>query len=74
MATTVDLSGNYPPSMPTGVDNPLSKPNRQNAGSPVGSLTPAFSGELVFDTTNRMLFTATGVSNTSWMPVVVAVQ
>ncbi len=68
MATTPDLSGNSPVGL--GTDPKLNKPTRSNAGTPVGSLTPAFSGEIVLDTTNRVLWRGTGTSaNTEWMPI-----
>ena len=62
MATVPDLSGNSP------IDFSLCKPNRNNAGTPIGSLTPLYSGEIVHDTTNRMLFRAIGITNAAWMP------
>ncbi len=68
MAEVADLSGNLPAGV-FGADNKLSKPTRSNAGTPVGSLTPAFSGEVVLDTTNRLLWRGTGTSaNTQWAP------
>lgn len=42
-------------------------PNRNNAGEPNGSLTPAFSGEIVLDTTGNCLWKAMTLSNTSWV-------
>lgn len=63
MPVLVDLSGNNPR---TGL---LSTPNRSNAGSPVSALTPQFPGELVVDTTNRLLWRACGTTTTDWMPV-----
>lgn len=72
MATTPDLSGNSP--IGSATDPKLTKPTRSNAGSPVSSLTPAFAGEIVLDTTNRILWRGTGTSaNTEWMPVTEAV-
>lgn len=53
----------------TPVDQRLCTPNRQNAGTPIGALTPLFSGELVFDTTNARLFQAIGTANTDWLHV-----
>lgn len=69
MATTIDLSGNFPADLPTGVDSKLAKPTRNNAGTPVASLTPAFPGEVVMDTTNFQLWRATGTANTDWMTI-----
>jgi hypothetical protein len=73
MAIVADLSGNHPPSLPTGIDTRLSAPNRQNAGSPLSALTPLYSGELVLDTTNAQLYIGTGTTNTSWVPVTAVV-
>ena len=66
MAEVVDLSGNWPAGV-VGADRKLSKPTRSNAGTPVSSLTPAFPGEVVLDTTNRVLWRAIGTANTDWM-------
>lgn len=41
--------------------------SRTNAGSPNGSLTPAYVGELVFDTTNKVLWRALDATNASWI-------
>lgn len=56
------------------LDNRLSSPTRSNAGSPVGSLTPAFAGEIVHDTTNRILYVAVGVSNNDWAPTSLTIK
>jgi hypothetical protein len=53
-----------------GLDRRLTTPTRNNAGTPVGALTPAFNGELVMDTTNHVLWQAVGTANTAWMRVV----
>lgn len=68
MATVPDISGNSP--LGLGIDPKLTKPTRNNAGTPVASLTPAFPGELVMDTTNRVLWRATGTTSSDWMTVV----
>lgn len=68
MATVVDVSGNNPIDT-NHVDDKLEHPTRYNAGDPTGSLTPAFSGELVMDTTNEILYRADGLTNTSWTRV-----
>lgn len=65
MAETVDLSGNSP----FGLDNKLSHPNRSNAGSPEGSLTPLYPGELVLDTTNFRVWRGYGTGTDGWQPV-----
>ena len=65
MATVMDKSGNAPR---TGVDISFSKANRTNAGTPVGSLTPVIAGELVYDTTNGVMYRSTNTAaNTSWV-------
>ena len=69
MAIVSDLSGNFPASLPTGVDVRLSSVTRNNVGTPIGALTPAFPGEIVLDTLSVQLYRATGTSNTSWTPV-----
>lgn len=59
-----------------GLDRKLASPNRQNAGSPLGSLTPLYPGELVLDTTNTQMWVgsmapgATTWNTSSWTPVV----
>ena len=50
-------------------DKRLSTPNRNNAGTPVGALTPLYQGEIVLDTTNGILYVMTGTTNNDWMPV-----
>lgn len=64
MATVKDLSGNSP--IGDATDNSYDSVQRNNAGSPVGAVTPAYVGELIFDTTNRVLFRAHGTANTEW--------
>lgn len=51
------------------VDPRLCTPNRQNAGSPIGSVVPLYIGEIVQDTTNVRLFQSTGPTNNDWMHV-----
>lgn len=41
--------------------------SRTNAGEPNGSLTPAFAGEIVLDTTNNAVWKALGTGNTTWV-------
>lgn len=65
MAETVDLSGNSPIGS---ADNKLAHPNRSNAGSPAGSVTVAYPGELLLDTTNNILWRGYG-TGTDWQPV-----
>lgn len=73
MAIVADLSGNFPPSLPGGVDTRLSSVNRNNAGSPVGTLTGAYPGEIVLDTVNNITWMNTGPTNTQWTPVTIAI-
>ena len=65
MATVRDLSGNTNAAL--GSDDELEKPNRNNAGSPVGSITPNYPGEIVLDTTNFLNWEAAGTANTDWV-------
>ena len=74
MAIVPDLAGSSPGainnSIPTGVDRKLSTPNRTNAGTPYGVLTPAYAGEMVLDSTTAQLWTTSGgLTTTSWIPV-----
>ena len=43
--------------------------SRSNAGTPNAVLTPAFVGEIVFDTTNKVRWKATTALNTGWRPL-----
>ena len=38
-------------------------------GSPVGNLTPDFVGQRCFDTTNKIVFMATGLTSSDWYPL-----
>lgn len=62
MATVLDSSGN---GVVTDVDRKLTRATRTNAGTPVGSLTPTFAGEIVFDTTNNVYYRGIDVAGTS---------
>ena len=76
MALVADLSGNTVSNLQGsrgGLDRPLSTPNRNNAGSPMSSLTPAYAGEIITDTVNNMNWIAAGTTNTDWAPVIVAI-
>lgn len=52
-------------------DKSYCTPNRTNAGTPNGSLTPQYLGEIVFDTTNKVRWKATHdvTANTGWRPM-----
>lgn len=41
--------------------------SRTNAGEPNASITPAFAGEIVLDTTNNCLWKAMGIANNTWV-------
>jgi len=40
---------------------------RTNAGEPNGSVTPAFVGEMILDTTNNILWKSLSEANSSWV-------
>lgn len=40
---------------------------RTNAGEPNGSVTPAFVGEMILDTTNNILWKSLSSANSSWV-------
>lgn len=67
MATVINRDGGGIKGVPSGVDRHFARANRNNAGSPVGSVVPQYTGEIVLDTTNRVLWIATGTANTNWM-------
>lgn len=50
-------------------DKSFCSPNRTNAGEPNGSLTPAFAGEIILDTTNNCLWKAITPANDSWVAI-----
>lgn len=51
-----------------GTDRPYKTHNRTNAGTPNGTLTPQYGGELVWDTTNKVRWKAIGTTNADWEP------
>lgn len=55
----------------TTTDKPFTSPNRKNAGSPLGALTPMYSGEIVLDTTTGDLWYATDTTNSGWAPATI---
>lgn len=79
MAIVPNLAGTGPYNMDSnggavGTDKRLSSPNRKNAGTPVGTLTPMYTGEMVFDTVNLQMYVGQSVTdNTAWVPVFVGV-
>ena len=69
MAIVADLSGNFPVSLPSGVDRKRNDPNRALAGSPVAlATTPTFSGEIVINTVTGDLWYAKGLTSADWTP------
>jgi len=48
-------------------DAPWSFQNRLNAGNPNGTLTPAFAGEIIEDTTGHALWKAMSAANNTWV-------
>jgi hypothetical protein len=48
-------------------DHSFDSYSRTNAGEPNASVTPAFAGEIILDTTNNCLWKALGVGNTTWV-------
>lgn len=49
------------------LDKSLVKHNRTTDADPNGTLTPEFSGEIVLDTTNKVLWQAQGTENNTWV-------
>ncbi len=48
------------------VDKSYETYTRTNAGTPNATLTPAFAGEIVWDTTNKVRWVAVNKLNTGW--------
>ena len=57
--------------LPTNVDRSYVHFNRTSAGTPLGTLTPLYSGEVVLDTTNGDYYYAAGQSSAGWVPCVI---
>jgi hypothetical protein len=51
----------------TELDKPWTTFNRKNAGEPNGTLVPQYSGEIVMDTTNNVLWKAMAPTNDCWV-------
>ncbi len=69
MATVADLSGNFPVSLPGGVDRKRSDYNRAVAGSPVSlATTPQYSGEIVRNSLTGELWYAKDITSAGWTP------
>lgn len=51
------------------LDKKLSIPNRTNAGTPIGSITPLYASEIVLDTNNSIAYRAYGTTNINWLPM-----
>lgn len=67
-ARAIDLSGNLPVGV-VGFDRSYSRQNRILAASPVNVTVPGYTGELVLETVNNQLWTATGLTSADWTPV-----
>jgi hypothetical protein len=61
-------------SLLTPIDPRYTSPNRSGAGTPVGTIVPLYTGELYSDTTNRVVFQASGLTNNDWTPIVIATR
>ncbi len=73
MAIVPDLSGNFPASLPSGVDRKRSDYTRTIAGSPVALATvPAFSGEIVINSLTGDLWYAKDTTAAGWTPFVLS--
>jgi hypothetical protein len=72
MAIVPDLSGNFPASLPSGVDRNYAGVSRDVVGNPFSVTTPLFSGEVVRDSTSGALYQAIGLTNTSWVAAEIA--
>lgn len=59
-----DVAGN--PGVVT--DKALTKPSVENAGDPLGAVTPEFAGQILLDTTNGALYYAEDITSDSWVP------
>lgn len=62
MATVANKAGTNP----VAIDRKLTTPNRKNSGSPQGSVTPEYTGEIVLDTTTGQLWYALDMTTTGW--------
>ena len=75
MATVADLSGNFPASLVNQAiaNDPqtMCAPNRSNAGSPAGAITPRFRGEVITDTVNNQIWVAAGTTSSDWVAGVI---
>lgn len=67
MAIVPDLSGNFPASLPTGIDPEVSSINRIVAAAPNGSLLPLFVGERVRDNVTGLMYISEGLTITDWV-------
>ena len=73
MATVPDLSGNFPVSLPGGIDRKRSDYSRAVAGSPLTLATvPAFAGEIVLNNATGDLWFAKGLTASDWTPFVLS--
>lgn len=73
MAIVADQSGQYPASLPSGVDKKLSSVNRNIAVSPFGVETPQYTGEIVQDYTTAQLWMASDLTTFGWIAVTMVI-
>lgn len=43
---------------------------QSGSGSPVGSVTPDFTGQIYFDTSSQLVYVSSGTTNSSWIELV----
>lgn len=53
----------------TPVDKSYCTYNRSGAGTPNGSVTPQFAGEIYWDTTNKVRWKSVAMTNADWHPL-----
>ncbi len=76
MAIVPDLSGYVHPALHargTAVDRKLADANRTISGSPLGSVTPQYTGERVLDSVGYQLWAATDLTVNGWHPITIVV-
>jgi hypothetical protein len=64
MATVLNKGNESAP-----VDNSFENVRRSNAGSPLNTIDPLYTGEIILDETSGTLWMASGTTNTTWIPV-----
>lgn len=51
------------------IDRPYCTHNRSGAGTPNGTVIPQYSGEIYWDTTNKVRWKAVALTNADWTPL-----